>query len=248
MQTNTIEASSDRSKKFFSQEKAIISVIIPAFNEAKSIEYVLGDIPNDLVSEVIVVNNGSVDATRQQAVKAGATVLNEPRKGYGYACLTGIEYLKSLDDSPDIVVFLDADYSDSPVEMDRVVAPIIQDDIDLVIGSRALGSREKGAMLPQQIFGNRLATRLMKLFYNVHFTDLGPFRAIKFEELLKLNMQDKTFGWTVEMQIKAAKQKLTFTEVPVTYKRRIGVSKVSGTAKGTILAGYKIIYTLLKHL
>lgn len=228
--------------------EADICVIIPAFNEAKSIGKVIGDIPDELVREVVVVNNASNDETVLRAEQAKATVIEEPRRGYGYACLKGIDYLKQMETPPDIVVFLDADYSDSPDEMNRVVRPIIRDDADIVIGSRALGNREKGAMLPQQIFGNWLATRLMKLFYGVQFTDLGPFRAIKFDKLLELDMQDKTFGWTVEMQVKAAKRGLTFTEVPVSYKKRIGVSKVSGTFSGTVKAGFKIIYTIFKYL
>ncbi len=231
-----------------SLKRADICVIIPAFNEAKSIGKVIGDIPDELVREVIVINNASKDETVLRAEDAGATVLDEPKRGYGNACLKGIEYLKKMEDPPEIVVFLDADYSDSPNEMDRLVQPIIEQNIDMVIGSRALGEREKGAMQPQQIFGNWLATRLMKLFYSATFTDLGPFRAIKFDKLLELDMQDKTFGWTVEMQVKAAKQGLRFTEVPVSYKRRIGVSKISGTVSGTFKAGYKIIYTIFKYL
>lgn len=239
-------------KRYHSDDNSVseadICVIIPAFNEAKSIGKVIGDIPDELVREVVVVNNASNDETVLRAEQAGATVIDEPRRGYGYACLKGIDYLKKMEVPPDIVVFLDADYSDSPNEMDRVVQPIIKRNIDMVIGSRALGNREKGAMMPQQIFGNWLATRLMKLFYGIQFTDLGPFRAIKFEKLLELNMQDKTFGWTVEMQVKAAKEGLTFTEAPVSYKKRIGVSKVSGTLSGTIKAGFKIIYTIFKYL
>lgn len=248
MQTNILNTDISSSDENFSTQRTDICVIIPAFNEAKSITQVIEDIPDHLVREVIVVNNRSEDETSLRAEHAGATVLDEPKKGYGHACLKGIDYLKNMEPPPGIVVFLDADYSDSPEEMDCLVKPIINNDVDMVIGSRALGKREKGAMLPQQIFGGWLATRLMKLFYNVHFTDLGPFRAIKFDKLLALNMQDKTFGWTVEMQIKAAKMGLSFTEVPVSYKRRIGVSKVSGTLKGTFMAGYKIIYTLFKYL
>lgn len=244
-----IQLNTKRATDFLSAvSQTDIRVIIPAFNEAKSIGQVIGDIPSELVNEVIVVNNASKDETVLRAEQAGATVLDEPRKGYGRACLKGIEYLKQMDEPPDIVVFLDADYSDSPDEMDEVVRPIIEHNIDMVIGSRALGNREKGAMKPQQIFGNWLATRLMKLFYGVQFTDLGPFRAIKFEKLAEIDMQDQTFGWTVEMQVKVAKHGLTFTEVPVSYKKRIGISKISGTISGTIKAGYKIIYTIFKYL
>jgi len=229
------------------EENAVISVIIPAFNEAKSITSVINDIPDGLTEEIIVVNNASKDETEFRAKEAGATVLNEEKQGYGYACLKGIEYLKTAEPKPDIVVFLDADYSDSPDEMNGLVKPIIEKDFDLVIGSRALGNREKGAMLPQQIFGNWLATRLMRLFFDAEYTDLGPFRAIKFRKLLDLNMQDKTFGWTVEMQLKAVKYGLSYTEVPVSYKKRIGVSKISGTISGSLKAGYKILYTIFKY-
>lgn len=229
-------------------KKAIVHVIIPAYNEAASITKVLQAIPMDLVNEVIVVNNNSTDATKINAAKAGATVLDETRMGYGYACLKGIDYCKDLKTKPDIIVFLDGDYSDYPEEMEKLIAPILKENIDLVIGSRALGNKASGSMMPQQIFGNWLATTLMRLIYGAKFTDLGPFRAIKFEKLLDLNMQDKTYGWTVEMQIKAAKQQLKFTEIPVSYRVRIGQSKVSGTVKGTVMAGYKIIYTIFKYL
>lgn len=228
--------------------KPIIKVIIPAFNEGKSVPLVINDIPAELVSEIVVVNNASSDATAERAKKAGATVIDEPKRGYGNACLKGIDYVKKSKPKPDIIVFLDADYSDNPDEMTKLVKPIIEDDIDLVIGSRALGNRERGAMQPQQIFGNWLATRLMRIFFGAEFTDLGPFRAIKFDKLLAIDMQDRTFGWTVEMQIKALKHGLSYTEVPVSYKKRIGVSKISGTVSGTIKAGYKILYTIFKNL
>ena len=226
----------------------IISVIIPAFNEENGIGQVIQEIPKGIVHEIILVNNASTDYTGQVAAKAGATVLNEPVPGYGRACLKGIEYLKLSDQKPDIVVFLDADHSDYPEEIAQVIKPILDLRADLVIGSRALGTKEKGSMTPQQIFGNWLATRLLKLFYGVKFTDLGPFRAITYEKLLGLNMQDKTFGWTVEMQLKAAKSGLRCVEVPVRYRRRIGFSKISGTVKGTVMAGYKILYTIFKYL
>lgn len=225
-----------------------IDVIIPAFNEQNSIARVIDDIPKDLVREIIVVDNNSKDKTSDIAKISGATVLSEKRQGYGYACLKGINYLFNKDEQPNILVFLDGDYSDFPGEMNSVVEPIILNKYDMVIGSRALGNREKGSMTPQQIFGNWLATRLMRIFYNVKYTDLGPFRAILFEKLLELDMQDKTYGWTIEMQIKAAKQKFKITEVPVNYKKRIGFSKVSGTIKGTILAGIKIIFAIFKYL
>lgn len=224
----------------------IIKVIIPAYNEAESISKVIQDIPK-IVSEVIVVNNNSTDATEINAKNAGATVLTENRKGYGFACLKGLDYLTNQSPQPDIVVFLDGDYSDYPEELTKVIAPIIEDDIDLVIGSRVKYLREPHSMTPQQVFGNWLATSLMKLFFNAKFSDLGPFRAIKFKKLLNLQMVDTTYGWTVEMQLKALRHKLTYIEVPVSYKKRIGVSKVSGTIKGTIFAGAKILGWIFKY-
>lgn len=221
-----------------------ICVIIPAFNEEKAIGKVIRDIP-DFVTKVIVGNNGSTDQTKEVAEKAGALVVDETRKGYGWACLKGIEASKEF--SPDIIVFLDGDYSDFPQEISKLTEPIIKDNMDMVIGSRVLGKREKGSLTPQQRFGNWLATRLMRLFYGAKFTDLGPFRAIKTDKLDALNMTDKTYGWTIEMQIKAAKHKYRFTEVSVDYRKRIGKSKVSGTVKGTVLAGIKIIFAIFKY-
>ena len=225
-----------------------VDVIIPAFNEEESIALVLGDIPETAVREVIVCNNASTDNTVEVARRAGATVLTENRKGYGSACLRGISYLKKkpLAEQPDVVVFLDGDYSDHPEQMPELVRPIEEDDYDLVIGSRALGELEQGAMQPQQVFGNWLATTLIRLFYKYEFTDLGPFRAIKWTALQEIDMVDPGFGWTVEMQVKAAKHGLKCTEVPVKYRRRVGVSKVSGTIRGTILAGHKILWTIFK--
>ncbi len=225
-------------------------VIIPAFNEEDSIEKVIGDIPHNLVNEVVVVNNGSMDKTEEKARNAGATVVREHRKGYGYACLKGIEYakFKPANEHPDFIVFLDGDYSDYPEEMERLVTPIIKENYDMVIGSRKLGNSEKGAMLPQQVFGNALATTLIKLLYGAAFTDLGPFRAIKLDKLLELGMEDKTYGWTAEMQVKAAKKGYKYLEVPVGYRKRIGKSKITGTLKGSIKAGYKIIWTIFRCL
>jgi glycosyltransferase involved in cell wall biosynthesis len=225
-----------------------IKIIIPAFNEQNSVGSVINDIPPGLASEIIVVNNASTDDTEINARNAGATVLVESTPGYGRACLKGLEYLAKKEEVIDIVVFIDADYSDYPEEMPLLITPIIKEGKELVIGSRALGNLEKGAMTFPQIFGNWLATSLLRLFYNVNFTDLGPFRAIKYESLLKLDMKDKTYGWTVEMQLKAAKHKLNYAEVPVTYRKRIGTSKISGTIRGTALAGYKIIWTIFKYL
>ena len=224
----------------------IIKVIIPAFNEESSIEKVIREIPS-IVDEIIVVNNGSTDTTAVVAKKAGATVLNEPQKGYGYACLKGIKYLENQEIKPEIVVFLDGDFSDYPEELIKLVAPIIDNDIDFVIGARVKQLREANSMTPQQIFGNWLATTLMKLMFNATFTDLGPFRAIKYQKLLELEMVDKTYGWTVEMQLKSIKRNLTYIEVPVKYKQRIGTSKVSGTIKGTIFAGFKILSWIFKY-
>ncbi len=224
-----------------------IVVIIPAFNEENSVGKVVNDIPKDWVREIIVANNNSNDMTPINAKNAGAIVVDEPVQGYGNACLKGMAYLVENNISPDVVVFLDADYSDYPEQLIELVQPIINDEVDLVIGSRALGDKERNSMTPQQIFGNWLATFLIKLIYKVEFSDLGPFRAIKYDSLLKINMQDKTYGWTVEMQVKAAKLKMKCIELPVDYRVRIGKSKVSGTLKGTIMAGYKIITTIFKY-
>lgn len=206
------------------------------------------EIPRNWVSEVIVVDNGSFDDTFHTAEKHGATALREPRKGYGQACLKGMEHIALSQTQPDIVVFIDGDHSDYPEQLPELVGPIIRGEADMVIGSRALGIKEKGSMTPQQIFGNWLATTLIRWFYGVKYSDLGPFRAIKYESLLALQMQDTNYGWTVEMQLKAAKQKMKVLDVPVNYRQRIGVSKVSGTVKGTIMAGYKIIFTIFKYL
>ncbi|MCM4166912.1 putative glycosyltransferase [Arenibacter antarcticus] len=223
-----------------------IKVIIPAYNEADSIAKVIHEIP-EIVSEVIVVNNNSTDDTAKNAQLAGATVLTENRKGYGYACLKGINHLSKQSKPPDIIVFMDGDYSDYPEELSKVVQPILDNDIDLVIGARVKELREDGSMTPQQIFGNALATTLMKWFFGATFTDLGPFRAIKYKTLMALEMEDKTYGWTVEMQLKTIKRRFTYTEVPVRYKKRIGVSKVSGTLKGSIFAGAKILGWIFKY-
>lgn len=228
--------------------KPVIHVIIPAYNEALSIDQVISEIPAGMVTEIIVVNNASTDNTAAVAKKAGATVLHEPNPGYGNACLTGIAYCRNQSPQPGVVVFLDGDHSDYPREMGKLLRPILENKADLVIGSRALGKRQKGSMTIPQVFGNWLATHLLKIFFGASFTDLGPFRAIRFSSLVSLDMQDKTYGWTVEMQIKSAKQKLRYTEVPVGYRKRIGVSKISGTVKGTVMAGYKIIHTLFKYL
>ena len=215
-----------------------IVVIIPAFNEALSIGYVIEALPNH-VNEIIVVDNNSTDLTQDIAKKKGATVLFEPKKGYGHACLKGISYLEN--DPPDIVVFLDGDYSDFPEDLDVLVAPLIKKEARFVLGSRTKNLREKGSLTPQQIFGNALACFLMRILYKSTFTDLGPFRALGWNDLLSIEMQDKTYGWTVEMQLKILRRKIPYLEIPVRYRKRIGTSKVSGTVKGTVMAGYKIL-------
>lgn len=233
-------------KGVIKKKQKTISVIIPAFNEADSIDFVLKEIPK-VVSEVIVVDNNSTDETALNASKAGATVLSENRKGYGYACLKGLDYIARSKNTPDIVVFLDGDYSDYPEELTKIVQPIVEGDVDFVIGSRVKRLREDGSMTPQQIFGNWLATSLMAIIFKAKFTDLGPFRAIKYDKLVALNMEDKTYGWTVEMQLKALKANVSYTEIPVRYKKRIGVSKVSGTVVGSIMAGVKILTWIFKY-
>ena len=228
-----------------------IKVIIPAYNEEDSIAKVINDIPT-IVDEIIVISNNSTDKTEENAANAGATVLKESKRGYGYACLKGMDYIASTslsdqEKKPTIVVFLDGDYSDYPEQLTQLVAPIINDKIDFVIGSRVKKYREPGSMTPQQIFGNWLATFLMSVFFGAKYTDLGPFRAIKYRKLVQLEMEDKTYGWTVEMQLKAIKKKYSYTEIPMKYRNRIGVSKVSGTLKGTIFAGMKILGWIFKY-
>lgn len=223
-----------------------IRVIIPAFNEQESIGKVIAEIP-EIVSEVIVVSNNSSDNTEMVAKNAGATVLKEDQKGYGYACLLGMDHIARTAPDTDIVVFLDGDYSDYPEELLLLIKPIIADKVDMVIGARVAHLRLPNSMTPQQVFGNWLATFLMKIFFRAKFTDLGPFRAIKYQKLLDLKMEDKTYGWTVEMQLKALKQDFSYVEVPVRYRKRIGVSKVSGTIKGTIMAGVKILGWIFKY-
>lgn len=196
--------------------------------------------------DVYVCDNASHDNTAKAALNQGAKVVYEGRSGYGYACLRGISEIARNPAPPDIVVFLDGDYSDYPEEMSQLVDPIIHEGFDLVIGSRATGNLEKGAMTPQQIFGNWLATNLIRMLYGYDFTDLGPFRAISWDKLRELDMKDTTYGWTVEMQVKAAKLKMKTKEIPVKYRKRIGKSKISGTVKGTILAGHKILWTIFK--
>jgi glycosyltransferase involved in cell wall biosynthesis len=221
-----------------------ISVIIPAYNEEESLPHVLNDLPKDQLHQIIVVDNRSTDRTSEVARENGATVVYEKRRGYGQACLSGMGAL----DAPDIVVFLDGDYSDYPEEIDLLVEPILKDEADFIVGSRMILKESRKALLPQARYGNQLAVFLIRLFFGHRFTDLGPFRAIRYESLQAIRMRDKDFGWTVEMQVKAVQQGLRIREVPVRYRMRIGVSKITGTVSGTLKAGTKIIYTIFKYL
>ena len=221
-----------------------ISVIIPAYNEEESLPHVLNDLPQDRLHQIIVVNNRSTDRTSEVARENGATVVHEKRRGYGQACLTGMNAL----DQPDIVVFLDGDYSDFPEEIDLLVEPIIRGEADFIVGSRMILKESRMALLPQARYGNQLAVFLIRLFFDHRFSDLGPFRAIRYESLQDIGMRDKNFGWTVEMQIKAVQKGLRIQEIPVRYRMRIGVSKITGTVSGTLKAGVKIIYTIFKYL
>ncbi|MCG8448086.1 MAG: glycosyltransferase family 2 protein [Pirellulales bacterium] len=226
-----------------------VVVIIPALNEEQSLPLVLCDLPE--VGKVIVANNNSTDRTALVAREAGVTVVEEPRRGYGSACLAALNQLARQiaagEPPPRIVAFVDADYSDHPDQLPEIVGPIFAGEADFVLGSRILGQRESGAMPPQSLYGNRLACGLMRLFFGARYTDLGPFRAMDYQKFRQLEMCDTNFGWTVEMQIKAAKSGLRTLEVPVRYRRRIGVSKISGTLGGSILAGWKILYTIAKY-
>ncbi|MBI4547413.1 MAG: glycosyltransferase family 2 protein [Ignavibacteriae bacterium] len=221
-----------------------VGVVIPALNEERSIASVIADLPS-CVDEVVLVDNGSTDRTSERARSAGAIVLHEPRRGYGYACLRGIDHLRAR--RADIVVFIDGDYSDYPEDLSSLISPVARDRADFVIGSRMIGEREVGAMLPHALFGNWLATALIRIFWSYRFTDLGPFRAIRMASLQQLQMRDCTYGWTVEMQIKAAKHKLRCVEVPVRYRKRIGKSKITGTVSGTVKASAKILYTIFRY-
>ena len=224
--------------------KPSIAVVIPAFNEAASIGKVIAEIPKT-VARIVVADNASTDSTAAVAQKAGALVVHEAQKGYGYACLKALDFLSA--DPPDIVVFLDGDYSDYPEELPLLTDPIQEGTVDFVLGVRHAQGREKGSLTPQQQFGNALACTLMRWLYGSRFTDLGPFRAIRWDRLQQLKMVDKTYGWTVEMQLKILRYQIPYQEVKVSYKRRIGQSKVSGTVKGTIFAGVKIIGWIIKY-
>jgi glycosyltransferase involved in cell wall biosynthesis len=221
-----------------------VDAVIPALNEEESLGSVLDSIPRPPVRRVIVADNGSTDATARIAGEHGAVVVTEKRRGYGAACLRGLEALAQ--DPPDIVLFLDADGSDDPAQAAAVLQPILDGRADLVVGSRVLGRPDPGALTPHARFGNWLATRLLRAFYGARYTDLGPFRAIRYDALRALRMRDRDFGWTVEMQIKAARQGLRHVEVPVRYRRRIGRSKISGTLGGSVRAGVKILATVFR--
>jgi len=223
-----------------------IDVVIPAFNEEMSLPLVLQAIPHPPANRVIVVDNNSTDRTAEIAARQGAIVVAEHRLGYGSACLKGLDYLRQHQ-PPDVVAFLDGDFSDDPEELPGVVAPILTAKADLVIGSRALGNREPGALLPQARAGNIIACLLIRLLYGHRYTDLGPFRAIRWDALERLQMSDPDFGWTAEMQVKALRHRLRVLDVPVSYRKRVGVSKITGTFRGTIMAGYKILWTVLRY-
>jgi glycosyltransferase involved in cell wall biosynthesis len=231
------------------REWARVTVVIPAFNESSSLPFVLRDLPQ--VGQVIVVDNGSTDGTGDVASRHGATVVREERRGYGSACLAGLEAIRRFVQAgrspPRIIAFLDGDYSDHPELLDCIVRPIQHDQADFVLGSRLRGAREPGAMPPQSLFGNKFACWLMRLFWRTNYTDLGPFRAMDYAALCSLEMEDAGFGWTVEMQIKAAHAGLRILEVPVPYRRRVGVSKISGTVSGTIRAGARILLTIARY-
>jgi glycosyltransferase involved in cell wall biosynthesis len=224
-----------------------VDVVIPALNEEASLPLVLANIPRPPVRRIVVADNGSADGTARVAREGGAEVVAAPRRGYGSACLAGLDHLRRTG-PPEIVVFVDADYSDHPEELPLLIAPILAGEADLVIGSRVLGRRERGALLPQARAGNLVACRLIRLLYGQKFTDLGPFRAVRWETLESLRMADPDFGWTAEMQVKAARRKVRCAEVPVSYRRRVGVSKITGTVSGTLRAGYKILWTVARHV
>jgi glycosyltransferase involved in cell wall biosynthesis len=223
-----------------------VDVVIPAFNEESSLPLVLAAIPTPPVRRVVVTDHSSTDATADVARSAGAVVVSEKRPGYGSACLRALDHLRE-NDPPEIVVFLDADFSDHPQELPQLIEPIVGGDADLVIGSRTLGNREPGALLPQARIGNLIACTLIRVLYGHQYSDLGPFRAARWQALELLQMCDTDFGWTAEMQVKALRHGLRVVEVPVSYRKRVGVSKITGTLRGTILAGYKILYTVLRY-
>jgi glycosyltransferase involved in cell wall biosynthesis len=234
-----------------------VDVVIPALNEEASLPLVLADLDRlreptggapaaPWLRRIVVADNGSTDGTARVAREGGAVVVRAPRPGYGSACLAGLAWLRA-NDPPEVVAFVDADYSDHPEELPRVVGPLLAGEADLVIGSRVLGERERGALLPQARAGNLVACLLIRLLYGHRYTDLGPFRAARWAALERLGMADPDFGWTAEMQVKALRRRLRVAEVPVSYRKRVGVSKITGTVRGTVLAGTKILWTVLRH-
>ncbi len=224
----------------------IVDVVIPALDEEAALPLVIAEIPRELVRHIVVADNGSRDRTAQVARAAGAEVVSEPERGYGAACLAALAWIRRTT-PPDVVVFLDGDHSDYPSELPDLLAPIEAGRAELVIGSRTLGARERGSLTPQQLVGNAVASWALRLLYGVRYTDLGPFRAICWPTLERLGMRDRNYGWTVEMQIRAAEQRVPYAEVPVSYRRRVGESKVSGTIRGTLGASRKILWTLARH-
>jgi glycosyltransferase involved in cell wall biosynthesis len=221
-----------------------VSVVIPVFNERKSLPLVVSDLPRGVIHEIVVVDNASTDDTALVARELPVRVESEPRRGYGSACLAGVAALES--DPPEVIVFLDGDYSDHPEEITRLLDAVAA-GADLVIGSRTLGVREPGALMPQARFGNLLACFLIRILFGHRYTDLGPFRAIRWEAYRRIRMTDTNFGWTCEMQVKAVREGLAIAEVPVSYRRRVGVSKITGTVAGTLRAGYKILWTIARY-
>ena len=221
-----------------------VAVVIPVFNERASLPLVVEAIPRGLVDEIVVVDNGSTDGTDAIARGLPVRLVREGRRGYGRACLAGVEAFAGR--PPDVLVFLDGDFSDHPEELPRLLREI-EAGADLVIGSRMLGEREPGALLPQARFGNALACLLIRWLYGHRFTDLGPFRAIRWNAYRSLGMADENFGWTCEMQVKALRRGLRVTEVPVSYRRRVGISKITGTVAGTLKAGGKILWTIARY-
>ncbi len=223
----------------------IIDVLIPARDEEKALPFVLKALPMHELRQVVLVNNGSTDGTAAVATAHGCQLVDCPIAGYGRACLAGMHYLSH--DPPEILVFLDGDFSDDPGQIMKIVQPIIAAKADFVLGSRTLGQAEKGSLTAVQRFGNALATRLVELFWGHKYSDLAPYRAISWDALQQLKMTDQNFGWTIEMQIKAVTSGLSITEVSMPYKQRIGTSKISGTVTGSLKAGYKIIWTIFKY-